>query len=161
MNTKAQRIEWLAHAVVAATVALGGVNSASAANGGTINFIGMIVAPPLDVSAAVVPPASSSHVMTQASASSPVVAVTFKAPPGAVSSADVSLMINDSTAPRTGAAALDVLAARFTDGNGHMVAADPNGDYHVGSNGATLLLGAKPGDQPSAGKAVTVMMSYD
>jgi hypothetical protein len=160
-KANAHGIGWRTNAVVAITATLCGLHSAGAANGGTIYVTGMIVAPPLEVSSVVVPPTPPTRVTTQANASASTVAVTFKVPSGAVSGLDVSLQANDATAPLVGAAALDMLAAHFADGSGHVLAPARDGHYHVGNNGGTLLLGAKPGNQRTASKPVTVVLSYN
>ncbi|MCI0151890.1 hypothetical protein KNO81_39265 [Paraburkholderia sediminicola] len=160
-KAKARGFGCRTHAVVAITTTLCGLHSAVAANGGTIYFTGMIVAPPIEVSSVVVSPTPPARVTTQANASASTVAVTFKMPSGAVSGVDVSLQANDATAPLVGAAVLNMLAARFADGSGHVLAPARDGHYHVGNNGGTLLLGAKPKDQQPASKAVTVVLSYN
>ncbi|CAE6868605.1 hypothetical protein R75461_08439 [Paraburkholderia nemoris] len=161
MKAKARGTGWRTHTLLAMTAMSCGLHSAGAATGGTIYFTGMIVAPALEVSSVVLPPASSVRVTTQAGASASTVAVTFRVPSGGVPGVDVSWQVNGATASQSGAAAPDMPAARFADGRGHVVAPAPDGRYHVGSNGATLLLGAKSGDPLSAGRALTVVLSYD
>jgi hypothetical protein len=161
MKAKARGIGRSIHSVVAMTAALCGLHSAVAANGGTIYFTGTIVAPPIEVSGVVVSPTPPARVTTQTNASASAVAVTFKVPSGAVSGVDVSLQANDATASLVGAAALDMLAVRFVDSNGHVLAPARDGHYHVGNDGETLLLGAKSGDPLSTSKAVIVVLSYN
>lgn len=70
--------------------------AASTATGGVIRFVGMIVAPPLQVSTDIPAPAGIAVDGASVAARRFSRTVTFSAPPGASSRADVALEVNGS-----------------------------------------------------------------
>ncbi|MBB5443531.1 MULTISPECIES: hypothetical protein [unclassified Paraburkholderia] len=124
--------------------------AASTVTGGVIRFVGMVVAPPLQVSVDTVPTGvavGSASVAGQRFSRT----VTFSAPPGVVSRAVVALEVNGGTQSR------DLVAARFVDGTGR-VATARDGHYAVDRAGGVLSLNAKRTDTDTR---VTVVVSYD
>jgi type 1 fimbria pilin len=151
---KAERKRWRTFgrtvAVVALLAAPLAAPAASTVTGGVIRFVGMIVAPPLQVSADTAP--------TGVAVDSASVAgrrfsrtVTFSAGPGVVSGAEVALEVNGGTQSR------DLVAARFVDGTGRVTLAR-DGHYAVDRTGGVLSLNAKRTD---INTLVTVVVSYD
>jgi hypothetical protein len=124
--------------------------AASTATGGVIRFVGMIVAPQLQVSTTEAPAGAAvdgASVAAQRFSRT----VTFSAPPGAGSGVDVALDVNGSARSR------DLVAARFVDGTGRVVPAY-DGHYAVARAGGVLSLNAKRTD---ADTLVTVVVSYE
>ncbi|MEX3852726.1 hypothetical protein AB3X94_01435 [Paraburkholderia sp. BR10923] len=151
---KAETMRWRTFGRTAAVVALLAAPlaapAASAVTGGVIRFVGMIVAPPLQISADTAPTGiavDSASVAGQRFSRT----VTFSAPPGVVSGADVALEVNGGTQSR------DRVAARFVDGAGHGVLAR-DGHYAVDRTGGVLSLNARRTDTDTR---VTVVVSYD
>ncbi|MBB5411585.1 hypothetical protein HDG34_005546 [Paraburkholderia sp. HC6.4b] len=137
-------------AVVALLAAPLAAPAASTATGGVIRFVGMIVAPPMQISVDTAPigvAVGSASVAGQRFSRT----VTFSAPPGVVSGADVALEVNGGTQSR------DLVAARFVDGTGR-VATARDGHYAVDRAGGVLSLNAKRTDMDTR---VTVVVSYD
>ena len=133
--------------VVAAVALLAAPLAASAANGGVIRFVGMIVAPQLTISADATPGIGDTSVSGQGR----VRTVTFSASPGVGAGAHVALEVNGSAAVR------DLVTARFVDGNGHAVAAD-DGHFDVSRTGGVLSLTAT---RMSTQTRVAVLVSYE
>ncbi|APA84397.1 hypothetical protein BJG93_02565 [Paraburkholderia sprentiae WSM5005] len=151
---KAERRRWRSFgrtiAVAALLAAPLAAPAASKVTGGVIRFVGMIVAPQMQISAETAPAGvavGSARVAGQRFSRT----VTFSAPPGFVSGADVALDVNGSTSSR------DLLAARFVDGTGR-VATARDGHYAVDRTGGVLSLNAKRTDTDTR---VTVVISYD
>ncbi|MGF6263040.1 type 1 fimbria pilin [Paraburkholderia youngii] len=151
---KAETMRWRTFGRTAAVVALLAAPlaapAASTVTGGVIRFVGMIVAPPLQISADTAPTGvavDSASVAGQRFSRT----VTFSAPPGVVSGADVALEVNGSTQSR------DLVAASFVDGTGHGVPAR-DGHYAVDRAGGMLSLNARRTDTDTR---VTVVVSYD
>ncbi|MBN3846880.1 hypothetical protein G3N58_08570 [Paraburkholderia sp. Ac-20342] len=148
---KAETGRWPAFGRKAAVAALlAAPLAASAATGGVIRFVGMVVAPQLEISADAVP--------TVASAGGAAVAgqglartVTFGASPGVGGGVDVALEVNGDARSR------DLVAARFVDGGGRVTAAR-DGRYDVGQLGGVLSLSAQRADVDTR---VTVVVSYE
>ncbi|WP_233848338.1 hypothetical protein [Paraburkholderia sp. HD33-4] len=124
--------------------------AAPAVTGGVIRFVGMIVAPPMQISTAMAPTGvavdSASGAAQRFSRT-----VTFSAPPGVVGGADVALEVNGGTQSP------DLVAARFVDGTGRVTRAR-DGHYVVDRTGGVLSLDAKRTDRDTR---VTVVVSYD
>ncbi|MGF6467272.1 hypothetical protein [Paraburkholderia youngii] len=151
---KAETMRWRTFGRTAAVVALLAAPlaapAASTVTGGVIRFVGMIVAPPLQISADTAPTGvavDSASVAGQRFSRT----VTFSAPPGVVSGADVALEVNGGTQSR------DLVAASFVDGTGHGVPAR-DGHYAVDRAGGMLSLKARRTDTDTR---VTVVVSYD
>jgi type 1 fimbria pilin len=151
---KAERRRWqtFGRTVAVATLLAAplAVSAASTATGGVVRFVGMIVAPPLQISADTAP--------TGVAVDSATVAgqrfsrtVTFSALPGGVSGADVALEVNG------GSQARDLVATRFVDASGH-VASARDGHYAVDRAGGVLSLNAKRTDTDTR---VIVVVSYN
>jgi type 1 fimbria pilin len=137
-------------ALLAAPLAVSAASTASTPTGGVIQFVGMIVAPPMQISADTAPAGvavDSASVAGQRFSRT----VTFSALPGGVSGADVALVVNGGTQSR------DLVAARFVDGTGR-VASARDGHYVVDRAGGVLSLNAKHTDTDTR---VTVVVSYD
>jgi len=138
--------------VVAAAALLAAPLAASGANGGVIQFVGMIVAPQLEISADAMPAGPQAGVgSADATRQGMVRTVRFSAPPGVGSGADVALEVNG------GEAARGLVAARFVDGSGSVLAAR-DGHYEVSRTGGVLSLTAK---RASADTRVAVVVSYE
>jgi hypothetical protein len=138
-------------AMAGTTGLLGAPVMASASAGGTISFAGAIVAPQLQMTAGT--SISGARVGTagaQAARAGSALTLTFSAPPGTTSGADVALHVND------GVPAHDLVAARFVDSGGR-VATARNGHYQVGRDGGVLSLSPKRADTDTR---VTVVVSY-
>jgi hypothetical protein len=128
---------------------------AVAASGGTINFSGAIVAPQLAISAAPVLVPAAARIGAgggRLAQTGSTVTLTFSAPPGVATGADVALQVNN------GATARDALAERFVDSGGRVFRAASDGHYRVGRDGGVLSLAPKNAAQDTR---VTVVVSYD
>ncbi|MFM0199837.1 hypothetical protein PQR53_08135 [Paraburkholderia fungorum] len=128
---------------------------AVAASGGTINFSGAIVAPQLVISAAPVLVPAGARIGAgggRLAQTASAVTLTFSAPPGMATGADVALQVNN------GATARGVLAERFVDSGGRVFRAARDGHYRIGRDGGVLSLAPKSAAQ---GTRVTVVVSYD
>ncbi|WP_233831037.1 hypothetical protein [Paraburkholderia sp. ZP32-5] len=137
---------------VAAAALLAAPLAVSAANGGVIRFVGMIVAPQLRISADAMPAGAQAGVSGASVAGQGLMrSVTFSAPPGVGSGADVAFEVNGN------AAAHDLVAARFVDGSGRVTTAR-DGHYEVSRTGGVLTLKAKGA---SADTRVAVVVSYE
>ncbi|NML29747.1 hypothetical protein [Paraburkholderia antibiotica] len=146
---KTKKWQWRTVVRTAAmTALLAAPPMASAANGGVIRFVGAIVAPPLQISTAAAPVAIGVASVTGQSFAR---TVTFSAPSGTVSGANVALEVNGSTQSR------DLVATRFVDRGGRVSTAR-DGRYTVGHDGGVLSLDAKRTD---VNTRVTVVVSYD
>lgn len=130
---------------------------AEAASGGVISFSGAIVAPQLEISAApALAPASARVDAKDArlARSGSAVTLTFSAPPGVATGADVALQVNSGATARNG----DALAERFVDSRGRVFRAASDGHYRVGRDGGVLSLAPK---NAAPDTRVTVVVSYD
>ena len=129
--------------------------AASAADSGTINFTGMIVAPPFAVALGSQSQTSAARVQTGRAAAdgNRVAAVAFAADRNNPPSADVSLTVPGHES--------DLLAPSFTDGTGHRVARGVGGVYHVGATGGELTISARPGSGLAADAPVMVTTNYN
>ncbi|NMM00989.1 hypothetical protein HHL24_23995 [Paraburkholderia sp. RP-4-7] len=128
---------------------------AVAASGGTISFSGVIVAPQLEISAGSAPAQAGVRVDAaggRLAQTGSAITLTFSAPPGVATGADVALQVNN------GATARDALAARFVDSGGRVFRAADDGHYRVGRDGGVLSLAPKNAAQDTR---VTVIVSYD
>lgn len=137
-------------AVAALLAAPLAVPAASTATGGVIRFVGMIVAPQLQISADRAPvgvTVDSASVADQRFTRT----VTFSASPQVVSGADVALEVNGNPRSR------DLVTARFVDGAGR-VASSRDGRYAVDRAGGVLSLNATRTDTDTR---VVVVVSYD
>lgn len=140
--------------------------AASAANRGTIHFVGAISAPPFDVAQADMQAglAPSSAASTTADANATTVRFTARAAGGP--SAHVSILAvkpgasGDSNSSPDAASASQ-LVTRFTDTQGHTLAPDAQGGYAVGAAGGTLSIKAQGSPQAQRGGLVTVTTAYD
>jgi len=113
--------------------------AAMAATGGTIEFMGAIVAPPYAITAA--PTAATSRAASSFTQSVPdAQAVTFTPAPNAPAYAKVSVMPAQPSDNIQDALAARALVARFSDGAGRQLKPDQNGEYRLGGSGGTLLL---------------------
>lgn len=146
MKTKTSRLRALG-AVAGAMVLVTAPQMASAADGGRISFVGAIVAPQLQITAGTAD-VGAAGVRTARAGSA--LTLTFSAPPGVTSGADVAIQGND------GVPARDLVAARFVDSGGR-VAAARNGHYQVGREGGVLSLSPKRADTETR---VIVVVSY-
>ncbi|CAB3777941.1 hypothetical protein [Paraburkholderia caffeinilytica] len=132
---------------------------AVAASGGTISFSGAIVAPQLAISAAPAPAQTGARVDAtggQLAQTGSAVTLTFSAPPGVATGADVALQVSNGTT--NGTAARDTLAERFVDSGGRVFRAASDGHYRVGRDGGVLSLAPK---HAAPDTRVTVVVSYD
>jgi hypothetical protein len=130
---------------------------AVAASGGTINFSGAIVAPQLSISAAPAPAPARAGARIDAggarlASTGSAVTLTFSAPPGVATGANVALQVNNGTTAR------GALAERFVDSSGRVFRAASDGHYRVGRDGGVLSLAPK---NPAQDTRVTVVVSYD
>ncbi|KXU86607.1 hypothetical protein CI15_17375 [Paraburkholderia monticola] len=157
---KAERRRWQTFGRTVAVVALlaaplavsaaSTASTASTATGGVIRFVGMIVEPPMQISADTGPAGvavDSASVAGQRFSRT----VTFSASPNGVSGADVALEVNGGTQSR------DLVAARFVDSTGRVAPAH-DGHFAVNRTGGVLSLNAKRTDTDTR---VTVVVSYD
>jgi type 1 fimbria pilin len=143
-----------ASAAVAAALLMAplAASAATVIGGGTITFLGMITAPPLQISAS--PAVSAMRVAAiggQAEREGSGVTLSFKSSPGVVSGADVALQVPGAAQSR------DTVAARFVDSGGHVLA-EHDGHYDVGHDGGVLSL--SPG-RAAREAEVVVVTSYD
>ncbi|EEA02910.1 hypothetical protein BH160DRAFT_1762 [Burkholderia sp. H160] len=151
---KAERKRWQTFGRTVAVAALLAtplaVSAASTATGGVIRFVGMVVAPPMQISVNTTPAGvavDSASVAGQRFSRT----VTFSASPDVVSGADVALEVNGNVPSR------DLVAARFVDGAGRVEPAR-DGHYAVDRAGGVLSLNAKRTDIDTR---VTVVVSYN
>jgi len=127
---------------------------ALAAAGGTIHFIGAIVAPPFDVA-----PVAGTALTTSggvAGSAAQEVSVTYAAEPNSAPVANISLVAMGNTNSGSHAP----VDARFTDTAGHEVKPDKIGEYHLSGSGGVLKLSLKSDHATSGTAAVTVVTSY-
>lgn len=144
-------------AVAATATLVAAPMPAVAASGGAISFSGAIVAPQLEISAApALAPASARVDARDArlARSGSAVTLTFSAPPGVATGADVALQVNSGATARNG----DALAERFVDSSGRVFRAASDGHYRVGRDGGVLSLAPK---NAAPDTRVTVVVSYD
>lgn len=153
MKTRAWRFGALI-TVAAMAAMFAGPTVATASSGGAIAFSGAIVAPQLEISAAPVVGVGLAGAQVRHGASA--VTLTFNAPPGVATGADVALQVNGGAAARDGA-----IAARFVDRAGRVFAAARDGHYRVGREGGVLALSARKGNGVGAETRVIVVVSYD
>jgi hypothetical protein len=163
MKAKHQWTQW--NRIVAMSVPFFACTATTplAANGGTIHFTGVIVAPPFELStknAVTKPPGiDNPGYRSNTDADSLTTIVTFVAPAHNAPSAEISLIVNDAgTSGR-------VVAANFTDRTTQAVPLIQKRAYHVGAAGGSLslsLTGSKTGaGRSSADTLITVVTSYD
>ncbi|MBC8747884.1 hypothetical protein OKW43_005271 [Paraburkholderia sp. WC7.3g] len=151
---KAERRRWRTVgrtiAVAALLAAPLAAPAASTVTGGVIRFVGRIVAPQMQFSMDTAPTGVAVDSVSVAGERFSRT-VTFSAPPGVVSGADVALEVNGNTQSR------DRVAARFVDATGHVTTAR-DGHYAVGRAGGLLSLNAQ---RTNIDTRVTVVVSYD
>jgi hypothetical protein len=152
MKVETRRLQSFGRTVAVAALLAAPLAAQAAATmtGGVIRFVGVIVAPPMQISAKTAPAGvavDSASVVGQRFLRT----VTFSVPSGVVSGAHVALEVNGSAQSR------DLVAARFVDGAGR-VASARDGRYVVDRAGGVLSLNAKRTDTDTR---VTVVVSYD
>lgn len=134
-------------------------STAAWADGGTIRFVGALVAPSFDVGVvggAAASPSKSMEGLQAYDASTGITRIAFWGDPSAAPHARVSVLAADNI--DVGSVAR--IQAGFTDGAGRRVSADADGRYPVGASGGVLTLAPKqPGNAAGASMA-TVMVDY-
>lgn len=159
MNTRHQRKEWTSGIVTLGAAALVFASAnASATNGGTIQFVGSIVAPTFSVANPVGTASSPSRTVNVRTADRNSMTVAFSAGSNGTPLADVSLTMVNPEKSAQGAATSSVIAAQFSDGRGRRLQPDHDGNYRIGASGGYLRL--TPGTSP-AGARVTVSTRYE
>lgn len=157
MNTANLRVAALVGkiAVMSATACFSIAGEATAAAGGTVTFIGAILAPSFAMSVG-----SAAHAQGSTAAPTQITGtrggttfVSFLPVPYSPTNADVSLSVAGQ------ARTADALTASFTDHKGRVVKPGPSGAYFVGAMGGTLSMRTKD-DAPPSGTAVTLVTSY-
>lgn len=159
MNAINQRKEWTNGIVTLGAAALVFTSgTAAATNGGTIQFVGAIVAPTFSVAN---PSGAATSTALTADVKNPdrnSVTVAFSTESNSTPLADVALTMTSPTKGNQGAAASRAIAAQFSDGQGQRLLPDRHGNYRIGASGGRLRL--TPQTSP-IGTRVTVSTSYE
>lgn len=146
MKATLQLAGWSA-VLVAACLGVPGVTFAAC---GTIQFTGMVVAPPFEVT----PGAGSAQTPTLAQVSAAhAVTVTYAVEPNAAPVADVSLVA-------VRGANSENVDASFIDSKGRPLQSDRDGAYHLSGSGGVLSLAPRSDGVSSGPALVTVVTSY-
>jgi len=145
-------------AVAAATTLC--VSAAAWADGGTIRFVGAVLAPTFDIAMAHGPSAAS---MTMAGrqdfdAANGVTTVAYTSALNAAPRAEVSVVAPNGSTPEGASAQPRRIRVGFTDGSGRRVSPDATGRYFVGASGGVLTLAQKR--SKAEHDAYTLMMDY-
>ncbi|TKC86706.1 hypothetical protein FAZ69_18810 [Trinickia terrae] len=128
--------------------------------GGIITFVGRIVGPSFEVSAAPIEPVTAAGGPSIAGTSRGL-KVTFAAQAAGVPPAEVSFMANDAARSTIGPGAKDDVVTRFVDPKGRAFPWQPGGYYHLPPSGGVLSLTAPRADEKGEAKPITLIMSYE
>lgn len=132
--------------------------AAVAASGGTIQFTGMIVAPPFSIATAFAAPSGTTVTAGVGQSGPATTTITFAAAPNSPPNAEIALATIPPASAGNGLKTASPVVARFSDGDGHRLTPDQYGYYHLGASGGTLVL--KAPDSATRTFAV-VVTSYD
>jgi hypothetical protein len=136
-----------------------GAAGPASVQGGTITFVGYIVGPNFDVGMA--PIASGTQGGTpEISRTSNGIKVTFSAPNGDVPGATLSFAANDAMRSTIGPDPKADVVASLVDPKGRVLAWQPDGHYHLRSEGGVLSLSMPHGNPKVGPRQVTMTMSY-
>jgi hypothetical protein len=142
-----------------ATVAALWTSSTAWGEGGTIRFVGAIVAPTFEIAQGSAGVASSAAMSTQQTVD-PITGVTtvhFTNASNAMLRADVSTL--DAAAGRTDSQPLRYTAT-FVDGAGHRLERDASGSYRVGALGGVMTLAPASTGRHAEPAFATVLTNY-
>ncbi|MBV8453986.1 MAG: hypothetical protein JOZ29_17190 [Deltaproteobacteria bacterium] len=143
---------------VAATTTLC-ASAAAWANGGTISFVGAVLAPTFDIAMGHGPSAASAAMEGRQDydAASGVTTVAYSSGPNAAPLAAVSIVATNFPNSEGASAPLRHIRVGFTDGSGRRISPDSAGRYLIGASGGVLTLAQKLSKAEHNSYAILVM----
>lgn len=149
-NTTMHAIRFGRIAIAGAAACFAVSASAVTVPGGTITFLGALVAPPFALSTNARTSADGPGFSARGDQSGNTASVTFTPEPNSAPSADVSLSVDNHRATP------GELNASFADGKGRRIAPNSGGVFHVGASGGVLSMQGKD----ASTKLVTLVTNY-
>jgi hypothetical protein len=133
------------------------------ADGGTIRFVGAIVAPTfgIGVGGGVTSGGTATVERRQDyDAATGVTTVALTSDPNAATHAELSVVPANGASPQDAAALAQRIQVGFKDGAGRRAKPDASGGYLVGAAGGVLSIAAKPSGKAADASMAMVMMDY-
>jgi hypothetical protein len=128
--------------------------------GGTITFIGAIVAPAFEIAVTRARAATTPTSLAYDPSGGAGTTVRLTAPSGSTPVADVALMAADPARQNNGVVARGV-EVKLVSHAGKQIAADATGHYRLDAQGAVMALKPMHESDPPQDKLLVVVLSYD
>lgn len=130
-------------------------------DGGTIRFVGAVLAPTFDIAVGKRPSAALATMEGRQGydAANGVTTVAYSSAPNAAPRAEVSVVASNGSVSEGGSATRRRIRVGFTDGSGRRVSPDAAGRYLIGASGGVLTLAQKL-SKAERNSYATLVMDY-